>query len=173
MKRLLVVFAVAVVCLFPWHRVVAQEASAPPAELKKIGYLVGTWNVVATAYSTDGSAPKKSTLTFKNEWVMGHYFLSMRSTYTDGTTGIAYMGYDKDAGVYTFDEYESTGYTDHSTGKFEGDTWKWTSGKNGSPENRDRFTMKLVSPTEYSFKYESLMGAEWKVTMDGVGKKAK
>lgn len=174
MKRLIMLLVFAVVCFLPNHLANAQAADAPPPELNKLNYLLGVWKIEGTGYSPDGGATTKLTATFENDWMPGHFFLVLRSTYMDGTTGVAYMGYDKAAAVYTYDEFESTGYMDHSTGAIEGDTWKWTSGHHGTTANRDHFTMKVLSPASYSFKFESSAdGSIWKTMMDGTAHKAK
>jgi hypothetical protein len=170
MKKLFSLFVAAffLLCLQPCAE--GQTKPTPPPELEKIAFLAGNWNVEFTEYSTDGTAQRKSSVTFDNQWMAGNYFLVMRSTYPDGTTGVAYMGYDTATKVYTFDEYESSGYVDHSTGTFEGDSLKWVSNR----DTKSHFTMKVLSPASYSFKFESLVeGSKWKTTMDGTAKKTK
>ena len=85
------------------------------------------------------------------------------------------MGYNPGDKVYTYDEYNSFGQAEHSTGTFEGDTWTWTGDeKMGAQVIKGRFTMKILSPTSYAFKYEvSADGTNWTNAMDGKANKGK
>jgi hypothetical protein len=89
--------------------------------------------------------------------------------------GIAIMGYSKDDKAYTFREFSSYGEFDDSRGSVEGDTWTWTSDeKMGGMTMKGRFTMKITSPTAYSFTFEmSQDGAKWETVMDGKAAKGK
>lgn len=79
------------------------------------------------------------------------------------------MGYDPDKKVFTYNEYNSMGQINHSEGTVSGDTWSWTSDENmGGQTLKGRYTMKVLSPTSYTFKYEmSQDGTTWTTAMDG------
>jgi hypothetical protein len=57
----------------------------------------------------------------------------------------------------------------------EGDTWTWLNdAKMGSQMMKGRFTMMILSPTTYSFKFEvSQDGATWNTVMEGKETKVK
>lgn len=108
----------------------------------------------------------------------GGFFLTSHSDFKcamgDGT-GLAVMGYNAEDKVYTYDEYNSVGDAKHSKGTVDGDTWTWTSdGKMGAQTMKARFTMKILSPASYSFKYEMPEdGTNWSTLMDGKSTKSK
>lgn len=85
------------------------------------------------------------------------------------------MGYDPEAKVYTYNEFNSAGEAERSTGNVEGDTWTWTNeAKMGGAVMKGRFTVKVLSPTSYTFKFEtSPDGTAWTTMMEGKGTKAK
>jgi len=61
------------------------------------------------------------------------------------------------------------GEATQSTGTVDGDTWTWTSEENmGGQLMKGRYSMKVLSPTEYTFKFElSKDGTTWTTAMDG------
>jgi hypothetical protein len=78
------------------------------------------------------------------------------------------MGYDTEANQYTYDDFNSHGRRQISTGTLSGDTWTFTSTQNyGGQEIKQKTTMKVLSPTSHSLKVEvSLDGTTWKTFMD-------
>jgi hypothetical protein len=145
----------------------------PAPELAKLNYLAGSWSIEVASKTGTIDAGSKRTMTTQNSWMDGHFFLVMRSTYlgSGGSSGssFGFMGFDKDAGIYTYDEFDSTGDIDHSKGTIQGDTWLWTNeGRRLGETYKGRFTMKVVSPNSYTFKYEiSTDGKTWTTTVDG------
>jgi hypothetical protein len=87
----------------------------------------------------------------------------------------AYMGYDAQEKVYTYDAFDSMGEATHSKGTVEGDTWTWLNDMKEGPQTmKGRYTMKILSPTAYSYKYEaSSDGTKWTVLMEGKETKQK
>ncbi|HTF44874.1 MAG TPA: hypothetical protein VK641_13280, partial [Terriglobales bacterium] len=61
------------------------------------------------------------------------------------------------------------GEAEHSKGTVDGDTWTWAADeKMGATTVKGRYTMKVLSPTAYSFKFEmSQDGTSWTTVMDG------
>lgn len=158
-----------------------QSQMAPPSpapELKKLDFLAGNWNDDADIKSGPMGAGGKMTITDKNDWMPGGFFLELRSTFT-GAMGsgsdVAYMGYDSDEKKFTYDEFSSTGEHEHSTGTVDGDTWTWLADeKVGAQTMKGRYTMKVLSGTSYTFKFElSPDGSTWNTVMDGKATKAK
>ena len=89
--------------------------------------------------------------------------------------GMAFLGYDPQDKVYTYDEYNSTGEVVHAKGAVDGDTWTWTNDMKMGPQTmKGRFTEKILSPTSYTFKFEmSTDGTKWDTVMDGKATKSK
>jgi len=145
----------------------------PGPELKKLDYFVGNWTSEGDMKPGPMGPGGKITTTDKLEWMDGGFFVVIHSNWKsvsmgDGT-GIAFMGYDPNEKVYTYDEFNSAGEANHSKGTVDGDTWTWTSDvKMGPMTMKGRFTMKIVSPTSYTYKFEvSPDGTNWNVVMDG------
>jgi hypothetical protein len=153
----------------------AQNVPKPGPEVKKLEYFVGSWTVEATIGQGPWGAGGKFTSQDKNDWMPGGFFLEGHSDFKmppevggDGTE-IAYMGYDTDKNLYTFDAFSSQGRHQVSQGTFSGDTWTWNS--EASYEGTDikqKMTMKIVSPTVYNMKFEiSMDGTTWMTFMEG------
>ncbi len=108
----------------------AQMSMPTPApELKKLDFLVGTWNDEGEMKASPMGPGGKMTMTEKNEWMPGGFFLVLHSTFNSAMgsgSGMAVMGYDQEAKQYTYDEFNSMGERTHSTGSLDGDTWTWT-----------------------------------------------
>ena len=78
------------------------------------------------------------------------------------------MGYDPDQKMYTYRNFNSMGQSELSTGKVDGDTWIWTGDEHfGGMTMKGRVTMKVLSPTSYTTKFElSMDGNEWFQAME-------
>lgn len=63
----------------------------------------------------------------------------------------------------------------HSKGTLEGETWTYTSGQNmGGQTFKGRFTIKMLSATAYTIKFEiSPDRASWTTVMDGRATRSK
>ena len=169
--------ALIAVCVFA----AAAAAQAPPKpgpELQKLQYLVGTWRSEADLKPSSFGPGGKFITTDHFEWMDGGFYLVNHSKSTGAMgniTTLAVMGYDAEEKVYTYDEYNSNGEVDYSKGTVQGDTWTWTStSKMGGQSMRGRFTMKIVSPTVYNFKFELAAGtADFATIMEGKSTKTK
>jgi hypothetical protein len=153
----------------------AQMPSKPGAEVKKLDYFVGTWTTEGTVAQGPWGTGGKFTSTITNEWMAGNFFLVGRSDFKmppeiggEGTA-ISYKGYDPEENVYTFAEFNSQGRREISKGTFSGDTWAWNSSQVYSGQDiKQRMTIKALSPTSYSLKFEiSMDGTNWTTFMDG------
>jgi len=151
----------------------------PGPELKKLDYFLGTWTSEGDMKPGPMGPGGKFTGSGRGGWMDGGFFLIIQSEYkgagVGNATGTAYMGYNPDEKVYTYDEFNSMGEADHSKGTVEGDTWTWNSDVKAGPQTlKGRYTMKILSPTSYSFKFEvSSDGTKWDTVMDGKATKTK
>jgi Protein of unknown function (DUF1579) len=151
----------------------AQGPPPPAPELKKLDYFVGTWSMDGDVKPGPMGPGGKSTGTSKYEWMDGNYFLVAHGTF-GGVMGegseTSYMGYDSGKNAYTYDAFNSIGMHETATGKLDGDTWTWLFDENmGGMTMKGRFTMKILTPTSYTYKFELSPdgGSSWNVFMDG------
>jgi hypothetical protein len=151
----------------------AQMPTPKPApEVSKLDYLAGDWITDGDLKPSPMGPGGKMSSNDHVQWMDGKFFVVMHSKFKgamgDGTA-MAVMGYDPEKKVYTYNEYNSMGQVNHSEGTITGDTWNWTSNENmGGQTFKGRYTMNVLSPTAYTFKYElSKDGTEWTTVMDG------
>ncbi|HEX3819188.1 MAG TPA: DUF1579 family protein [Candidatus Sulfotelmatobacter sp.] len=153
----------------------AQEMPKPGPEHKKMDIFAGSWTLEADMKASPMGPGGKITENEKCEWMEGSFFLvcytDFKSVAMGNGTGLSIMGYDTDAKAYTYREFNSWGEFDNSKGSLDGDTWTWTSDEKFG---KGRFTMKITSPTSYSFMFEmSQDGKTWTTLMDGKATKNK
>jgi len=178
MRRMIAVFAVAMFLLPLIVQAQAPQMPKPGPELKKIDYFAGTWKMEGETKASPYGPGGKVTLTEHDEWMPGGFFLVTHSDYKGPlgeSKGLAIMGYKTDDKVYTYHEFDSTGETVSATGTVQGDTWTWNSeDKMGGKVMKGRYTVNVLSPTSYNFKYEMAVdNGEWNTIMDGKATKAK
>ena len=153
------------------------QAPTPGPDVKKLNYFAGTWTLDGDMKASQFGPGGKMTESEKNEWMEGGFFLvahvDVKGAMGSGS-GISVMGYNPDEKMYTYDGFNSWGEAEHAKGTLEGDTWTWNSESKmmGQPM-KTRFTIKQLSPTSYSFKFE-MAGADgaWSTVMDGKATKA-
>jgi hypothetical protein len=148
----------------------------PAPELKNLEYFNGTWTMEGDIKPGPMGPGGKFNGSERNEWMEGNFFLVTHSDFSGAMgsgKGLAVMGYDSQKNVYTYDAYNSMGEHESATGKLEGDTWTWTNESefNGKPM-KGRYTIKQVSPTSYTFKFEMAPeGGDFATVMEGKGTK--
>ena len=149
-----------------------MQPPKPGPELKKLDVFVGSWtldgNMKPSTMGPGGAISENE----KCEWMDGGFYLVCNSEYksTIGNgVGLAVMGYSPDDKAYTYREFNSFGEFEDSKGSVAGDTWTWIADeKMGGMTMKGRFTMKIISPTSYTFMFEmSQDGTKWTTVMDG------
>ena len=153
----------------------AQMGGPPGPEVKKLDYFVGTWTTEGTIVQGPWGAGGKFTGSGTTEWMPGNFFIQSRSEAKmpqeigGDIHAIMIMGYDTQQSSYTSDRYSSLGQHESSKGILSGDTWTWTNTSNyGGMEIQGKMTMKTLSPSSYTFKYEiSMDGKTWSPFMEG------
>lgn len=153
----------------------AQMAPKPGPEVKKLDYFVGTWTTDATIPQGPWGSGGKFSSTDTIEWMAGNFFVEGHADFKmppelggDGKA-VSYMGYDTDQNVYTYNEFNSQGHREASKGTVSGDTWTWTSNATyGGQDFQQKLTVKILSPTSQSIKFEiSMDGTNWMTFMEG------
>ena len=104
-----------------------------------------------------------------NFFVETHEDLKMPAELGGDSKDVSYQGYDTDSSTYTYDAFNSQGHRETSKGTLSTDTWTWTSSANyGGTEVQQKMTIKAVSPTSYTMKFEvSMDGKTWITFMEG------
>jgi hypothetical protein len=150
----------------------------PAPENQKLHYFIGEWKSEGDMKPNPMGPGGKFTATDHNQ-MLGDFFLVMHSQGTSPmgeSKEVAIMGYDPKAKTYTYDGYNSMGEHQTSTGTLSGDTWTWLAPEQemGGKKMKGRFTLKQVSATEYTYKYDiSSDGGAWTNVMEGKATKVK
>ena len=162
------------VCVLATTLYAQMQMPTPAPELKKMDFMTGDWTAEGTMTAgPPGTAATKWTMKTHAEWMEGNFFLVEHTDMDLGAMGkgkeIAFMGYDADKKAYTYRSFNSMGEAEDSTGTLEGDTWTWTSDEHmNGMTMKGRFTMKVLSPTAYTMKFElSQDGTNWMTAMEG------
>jgi hypothetical protein len=149
-----------------------MEIPKPARELKKLDYFAGTWTAEGEVKPGPMGSGGKFTGTNHVQWMDGAFFLVTVSEFNGAMgkgTETAYMGYDSNEKVYTYDSFNTLGEADHAKGNVDGDTWTWQSEtRMGAQTIKGRLTIKVLSATAYNFKFElSPDGATWNTMLEG------
>jgi hypothetical protein len=148
------------------------EAPKPAPELKKLDYFTGTWTAEGEIKPGPMGAGGKFTASNHVRWMDGEFFLVTRSEFS-GPMGkgaeTAYMGYDSNDRMYTYDSFNTLGEASHAKGSLDGDTWTWQSETRIGPRTmKGRLTVQVVSATVYNFRFEtSPDGITWSTLLEG------
>jgi Protein of unknown function (DUF1579) len=154
----------------------AQMTPTPAPELKKLDYFAGTWSSEATIAPGPWGQGGKFSDTVTTEWMKGGFFLVSHSDFSMPVemggvgTSLSILGYGADKTTYTEERFDSNGRRVVTTGTLNGDTWTWIGENNyGGMTIKSRFTMKMISPTSYTSKYEISGdgGTTWMPFWDG------
>lgn len=145
----------------------------PGPEVKKLDYFVGHWTSEGDMKPGPMGPGGKFKIQETTEWMDGGYYIVIHSKSSGGGmpdwTSTAYMGYDTQEKVYTYNEFNSMGEPSASKGTVDGDTWTWLSDMKMGPKTmKGRYTVKVMPPNAYTYKYEiSPDGTNWTLVMDG------
>lgn len=171
---------VLVVTLISSAFVAAQNPPAKPTpgpEVKKLDYFAGAWKSSGDLKPSPFGPGGKFTATEQNSWMSGGFFLlshADENTPMGNGKGMAVFGYDPEEKVYTYNAFNSMGQAEHAKGTLTGDTWTWTNEEKMQGKlMRGRYTVKVVSPTSYTFKFEMAPeGGDWTTVMEGKATKS-
>ena len=177
MKRSMTLICAALFAILAGASLKAQMGPATPSpELKKLDFMAGDWTSEGDIKAGVGMPGGKFTVSSHAEWMEGNFFLVEHSDADMAGMGkfkeMAVIGYDPDRKVYTYQAFNSMGQNETSTGTLDGDTWTWLSDEHfGRNTMKGRYTMKVLSPTSYTMKFElSQDGANWMSAMEEIGR---
>jgi hypothetical protein len=153
----------------------SQPTHKASSELQKEGdYYVGNWKLTGeTKTSPFGPGGGKFESSERLEWMPGGFFLLARSYEGEKWTGLTIIGYDENKKILTHTAYNARGEIEVMEGTEQGDTEIWSQdGKVDGKPVKQRLTIKRVSPTLYTFKFEMApRGADWSLVYEGQGTK--
>lgn len=103
----------------------AQMGPPKPApELKKLDYFTGTWVSEGDMKPGPMGPGGKITMNQDGKWMDGNFFVVIHADFKAAAMGngtnIAFLGYDPQDKVYTYDEFNSTGEVVHAKGQRRG-----------------------------------------------------
>jgi Protein of unknown function (DUF1579) len=150
----------------------APKVPEPSPDLKKLDYFAGTWHFEGDMKPSPYWSSGKFSSTDHNEWMPGGFYLVSQADFRTPLgreKGLAVWGYRNDDKVYTYHEFDSMGEFLSATGTVQGDTWTWLwDDKVDGKPIKGRYTLKILSPTSYAFKFETASsGGEWSTGMEG------
>ena len=152
----------------------------PGPEHKRLEYFVGKWTSAGDMKASPFGPGGKITASDTCEWFQGGFAVvchSQGTGPTGPTKGIGIMGFSAEEKKYTYYGMDNTAMsmTSIPKGTVEGDTWTYAdSGTMGGQPYQSRFVMKIVSPTSYTFKWETLgPDKKWMPILEGTSTKAK
>jgi hypothetical protein len=134
------------------------EGPKPGSEHKKLEYFLGTWKVEteikANEYVPAGKGVTTATVTLGP----GGFCVESRAEGQIPRTD-AIIAYDSEAKVYTEFYASSAGLVGSGTGTVNGNTWTWmVEDRFAGQAVKGRTTITMLSPTEYTSKYEMADG---------------
>ena len=139
----------------------SQAPPAPPKpgpEHTKLEYFVGKWTVDSEIKANEFVRAGKTVSTETCTLGPGGFYVECHA---EGQlpTRLAIVAYDSHAKVYTSYYASSVGLVGVGTGTVEGNTWTWmVEDKFAGKAIKGRTTSTMLSPTEYTFKYEMADG---------------
>lgn len=167
MKRPLNLLAALTMVSAAGVQVAAAQAPKPSPEHVRLGYFVGKWNAEGDIKPGPMGPGGKMKSSDNCEWFEGQFSVICRSEGTGPwgpTKSIGILGYSTEEKVYTYYGVDNSNMTMASVprGTVRGDTWSYTDeGMMGGKKVKSRVTIKELSPTKYTFRYET-QGADGK-----------
>jgi hypothetical protein len=155
----------------------APEAPKPGPELKPLQYFVGKWTSEGELKPGPFGPGGKMTSQDTCEWFAGGFHVVCRGTGkmpSGSVSSLGIVGYSAAEKSYTFYGIDNMGMGDLSKGTKSGNTWTFTSKSSMNGQTfHSRYTMTEVSPTSYTFKWDtSADGTKWATAMEGKSTKA-
>jgi hypothetical protein len=161
--------------------VALAQAPAPPKpgpEHKALAYFVGNWTGEGEMKPGPLGPGGKITSTDSCQSFEGGFQVVCRGKGTGPMgpmTSLGVMAYSAADKGYTYYGIDNMGTSELSTGQKSGSSWTFGATTNfGGQTFKSRYTVVEVSPTSYTFKWEtSADGTKWATLMEGKSTKAK
>ncbi|MGE5815468.1 MAG: DUF1579 family protein [Acidobacteriota bacterium] len=157
----------------------AQMAAKPGPEHAKLGFFVGKWTSEGEMKPSPFGPGGKMTMTETCEWFEGNFAVVCHSegkSPMGAAKGIAIMSYSNEEKAYTYYGADSMGMSMATVprGTVQGDTWTYTDeSMMGGQKVKSRYTIKVQSPTAYTFTMETQgPDGKWTTMMEGKATKA-
>lgn len=140
----------------------AQAPPAPPKPgpaHKVFEDFVGKWTVESEIKANGYVPTGKSVSTLTNTLGPGGFYIESHGEGQIIPSTLGIMAYDSHAKVYTSFYASSAGLVGTGVGSVNGNTWTWmVEDKYAGQAVKGRTTTTMLSPTEYSSKYEMADG---------------
>ena len=155
----------------------AQQVPKPGPEVQKLAMFAGRWTSTGDMKPGPMGSGGKMTSTSNCEWFQGGFYIVCSS---DGTTpggpmkALGILGYNTERKKYTYYGIDNSGMpAEPAYATVTGDTWNWEGeGTMGGQLVKTRYTIKVVSPNEYTWKWEmSMAGQPFALVAEGTDKK--
>jgi hypothetical protein len=156
-----------------------QQPPRPGPEVQKLAYFAGRWTSTGDFKPGPMGPGGKMSSTATCEWFAGGFNLVCRY---EGTMpygpmqGLGIMGYSPERKKYTYYAIDNSGMPpEPAYAVVTGDSWNWEGeGAMGGQAVKGRYTIKVLSPDEYSWRWEMQMGsAPWMLVAEGSDKRVK
>ncbi len=150
-----------------------MEMPKPSAEVKKLGYFVGTWKNEGEMKQNPFGVPSGHfTSTDKCEWFTGGWHVVCHSSGkgpSGAMHGLGILAYNSNEKAYTYYGIDNMGFAEESKGTADGNNWAYTADeKIGGKTYHRRYSVDASSPDSYTYKYEtSEDGKTWTSVMEG------
>jgi len=171
MKRALTLLILIPALLFTLASILAAQAEPqtpkPSPEHQRLHYFAGDWQTEWETKPGPNGPGGKVIVTDHNEMLGDFFVVFHREGRRPGGPGkeIGILGYDPERKVYTYDGFGDNGDVARATATVSGDTWVLRA---EGDKFKERFTLKEVSPTSYTFITEvSLDGGPWTKVEEG------
>jgi len=177
MKRAVTILIPAL--LFPLASMLAAqtEPQTPKAapEHQRLHYFVGNWQIAWETKPGPLGPGRTATVTDHNEMLGDFFVVFHRKGRGPKGSGkeIGFLGYDPEQKVYTYEVFIDDGSVGRATATLSGDTWVLLAPaldtcQQGGDKEKERFTLKEVSPRSYTFIGEvSIDGGPWTRVEEG------
>jgi hypothetical protein len=152
----------------------APQAPKPGAEHGRLGLWVGKWTSEGEMKPSPFGPGGKMTGSDRCEWFEGKFAVVCHNEGKGPMgpmKGLGILSYSTEEKVYTYYGTDSSGMTMATVAKgtVQGDTWTYTDeSRMGGKLIKGRYSMKVLSPTSYTFKWEMQgEGGQWTTVMEG------
>ena len=136
------------------------QAPKPGPEHERLGLFVGSWTSEGEMKASPLGPGGKMTGTDRCEWFEGKFAVVCHNEGKGPmgqVKGLGIMSYSPEEKLFTYYGTDSSGMTMATVAKgtVQGDTWTYSDeSKMGGKTIKGRYTIKVLSPTSYTFKWE-------------------